>query len=136
MALEATDDLEGVLRYLRAIVNSCAPPIGVGSFDVLYASEREIVVWYSPARDDHHEGEVAIPTIWLATAWASLLAGSALERARNNVSTIRWEHSTFPPATAPGGTALTIVPSGAITVIGCIKPLVAGTCSSTRHRKT
>jgi hypothetical protein len=79
MGLELGDDLEGVLRYLRALANTCEPPIGVGSFDVLYASQREIVVWYSPARDDHHEGEVSIPTIWLATAWTSLVAGSALD---------------------------------------------------------
>jgi hypothetical protein len=79
MALESADDLEGVLRYLRALAASCEPPVGVGSFDVLYASEREIVVWYSPAREDHHAGEVAIPTIWLATAWTSLVGGSALD---------------------------------------------------------
>ena len=79
MALKSVDDLEGVLRYLRAIAGTCEPPVGVGSFDVLYASEREIVVWYSPAREEHHEGEVTIPTVWLATAWTSLVAGTVLD---------------------------------------------------------
>lgn len=79
MALESADDLEGVLRYLRAIASTCEPPVGVGSFDVLYASAREVVVWYSPAREEHHEGEVTIPTIWLATAWTSLVAGTLLD---------------------------------------------------------
>ena len=77
--MEPEADLESVLRYLRAIAQTCEPPVGVGSFDVLYASQREIVVWYSPAREEHHEGEVTIPTIWLATAWSSLVAGSALD---------------------------------------------------------
>ncbi|HEV8192201.1 MAG TPA: hypothetical protein VGP82_12085 [Ktedonobacterales bacterium] len=79
MALEPGDDLAGVLCYLRALAATCEPPVGVGSFDVLYASEREIVVWYSPAREDHRAGEVAIPTIWLATAWTSLVAGNTLD---------------------------------------------------------
>jgi hypothetical protein len=79
MAEEPAEDLEGVLRHLRALAESCAPPVGVGSFDVLYASEREIVVWYSPAREDHRAGEVVIPTIWLATAWTALLTGTTLD---------------------------------------------------------
>ncbi len=79
MALEPADDLEGVLGYLRALATTCEPPVGVGSFDVLYASEREVVVWYSPAREEHREGEVAIPTIWLATAWAALVSGTLLD---------------------------------------------------------
>ena len=70
---------------------------------------------------------------WLA---AGILSGAASAKARSRVSTIRWEVSTFPPATAAGGCAFTIVPSGVITEIGRSKPDVAGTSSATRQLKT
>lgn len=71
--------VESVLRCLRALADPCEPPIGVGAFDVLYASEREVVVWYSPARAEHHSGEVAIPTLRLCEAWALLQQGERLD---------------------------------------------------------
>jgi hypothetical protein len=66
---------------LRLLEQTCEPPIGVGAFDVLYASAVEVVVWYAPARPEHHPGEVAIPTAWLAAAWAALVGGARLEEA-------------------------------------------------------
>ncbi len=87
--------LEDVLRDLRRCAESCEPPVGVGAFDVLYASAREVVVWYSPARPEHRPGEVAIPTAWLAAAWRALLRGealdeTALERLGESVAGGRW----------------------------------------------
>ncbi len=73
--------LEDVLSHLRGRAAACEPPIGVGSFDVLYASSREVVVWYSPARPEPRPGEVAIPTARLATAWSALVGGEALDEA-------------------------------------------------------
>jgi hypothetical protein len=75
----AQTDVDAVLRALRLLERTCEPPIGVGAFDVLYASVVEVVVWYSPARPEHRSGEVAIPTAWLAAAWAALVAGVRLE---------------------------------------------------------
>src|SRR5262245_50399995 len=72
-------DLSGLLHYLRGLAAPCEPPVGVGSFLLLYASEREVVVWYSPAREQHHEGEVAIPCRRLAAAWEALVAGQPLD---------------------------------------------------------
>lgn len=74
-------DFEGVLRYLRGLGAPCEPPIGVGSFLLLYASAHEVVVWYSPAREAHREGEVAIPCSRLAVAWKALTAGEMLDEA-------------------------------------------------------
>ena len=74
-------EIEEILRCLRALDGACEPPIGVGAFDVLYASAIEVVVWYSPARPEHRPGEVSIPTTWLATAWAALIGGARLEEA-------------------------------------------------------
>jgi hypothetical protein len=79
--LGAQTDVDAVLRVLRLLERTCEPPIGVGAFDVLYASAVEVVVWYSPARPEHRPGEVAIPTAWLAAAWATLVAGARLEEA-------------------------------------------------------
>lgn len=76
---QLTPEFESVLRYLRTLAEPCAPPVGVGGFDVLYASAHEVVVWYTPARDGHSAGEVAIPADALATAWQSLLAGNLLD---------------------------------------------------------
>jgi hypothetical protein len=75
----AQTDVEAILRSLRALERTCEPPIGVGAFDVLYASAVEVVVWYSPARPEHRPGEVAIPTAWLAAAWTALVGGKRLE---------------------------------------------------------
>ena len=88
-------DFEGVLRYLRSLGAPCEPPIGVGSFLLLYASAHEVVVWYSPAREAHREGEVAIPCSRLAAAWQALTAGetldeAALERIGGNAIYGRW----------------------------------------------
>lgn len=84
-----------MLRHLRGLALPCFPPVGVGSFDVLYASEREVVVWYSPAREDHRSGEVTIPCPRLAVAWAALTGGesldeAALERCGGSVAGGRW----------------------------------------------
>jgi hypothetical protein len=96
---EATADedegFDGVLRFLRSLAAPCDPPVGVGTFDVLYASADEIVVWYSPARDGHTPGEVTIPCGRLAAAWATLTAGetldeSALERLGAGLAGGRW----------------------------------------------
>lgn len=72
-------DFGEVLAWLRGRPHPCAPPIGVGEFDILYASAREVVVWYTPARDGHRAGEVAIPCARLAAAWEALLSGTALD---------------------------------------------------------
>src|SRR5258707_635697 len=68
-----------VLRHLRGLASSCEPPIGVGSFDVLYASDAEIVVWYAPLREHQQPGEVTIPAGRLAAAWRALLYGETLD---------------------------------------------------------
>jgi hypothetical protein len=72
-------DFEQVLARLRGIALPCVPPMGIGEFHILYASEREVVVWYSPAREGHRPGEVAIPTTRLASAWRALTAGTVLD---------------------------------------------------------
>jgi hypothetical protein len=74
-----TPEFESVLRYLRTLAEPCAPPMGAGGFDVLYANPREVVVWYSPARDDQTAREVAIPAEALSAAWQSLCAGALLD---------------------------------------------------------
>jgi hypothetical protein len=73
--------LDDVLACLRGCAAACEPPVGIGSFDVLYASSREVVVWYSPARPEHRSGEVSIPTARLAAAWGALTSGEALDEA-------------------------------------------------------
>jgi hypothetical protein len=80
-SIEELRGLSGLLGYLRGLAGACEPPVGVGSFVVLYASEREVVVWYSPVREDHHEGEVAIPCRWVGAAWEALVAGQVLDEA-------------------------------------------------------
>jgi hypothetical protein len=72
---------EDVLRHLRQIEEQCEPPIGVGTFDLLCASEREILVWYTPVREGHRAGEHAIPTQGLAAAWEALRTGTPLGEA-------------------------------------------------------
>jgi hypothetical protein len=88
-------DFAGVLAHLRGLAGVCEPPIGVGSFLVLYASAAEVVVWYSPAREAHREGEVSVPCARLAAAWSALTAGAtldepALERLGDGPAGARW----------------------------------------------
>ena len=88
-------DFAGVLAHLRGLAAECEPPIGVGSFLVLYASAAEVVVWYSPARETHREGEVSIPCARLAAAWSALTTGAtldepALERLGDGPAGGRW----------------------------------------------
>ncbi|MFI5272603.1 MAG: hypothetical protein ACHQ4H_06160 [Ktedonobacterales bacterium] len=73
-------DFASVLGGLRALVGPCAPPVGVGSFVPLYANDREVVVWYSPAREAQTAGEITIPCERLAAAWQRLAAGERLAR--------------------------------------------------------
>lgn len=81
--MENTSDerLAAALRHLRGLYAPCVPPIGVGSFDVLYASEHEVVVWYSPAKEEHRAGEVTIPCACLADALNALEGGEVLDEA-------------------------------------------------------
>jgi hypothetical protein len=53
---------------------------------------------------------------------AGTLPGMALASAPSRTSVIRWEVSTFPPATAAGGRALTTLPSGATSRMGLNRP--------------
>lgn len=78
-AVAITPEFESILRYLRTLAEPCAPPKGAGGFDVLYASAYEVVVWYSPARDDQTAREIAIPAEVLAAAWQALCAGALLD---------------------------------------------------------
>ena len=55
-------------------------------------------------------------------AAAGMRSGMACANARSSTSTMRCDVSTFPPATAAGGRAFTMVPSGAMTWIGRIRP--------------
>ena len=80
-ATRITPEFESVLRYLRTLAEPCAPPAGSGGFDVLYASAREVVVWYSPARDGQAAREIAIPAEMLSAAWDALCAGALLDEA-------------------------------------------------------
>jgi hypothetical protein len=75
----AVRDFDAILAWLRTLELPCAPPLGVGEFDMRYANAAEVVVWYTPARDGHRVGEVAIPTAALAAAWQALEAGAALD---------------------------------------------------------
>jgi hypothetical protein len=70
-----------LLRALRALPGPCSPPIGAGAFDILYACEREVVVWYEPARDGVEQREVTIPGALLRDAWALTLRGEPVEEA-------------------------------------------------------
>ncbi|HEX8995423.1 MAG TPA: hypothetical protein VF812_05295 [Ktedonobacterales bacterium] len=70
-----------LLRSLRALPGPCAPPIGEGAFDILYASAREIVVWFVPAKDGVAQKEVAIPTRLARAAWETMLRGEPVDEA-------------------------------------------------------
>lgn len=74
-------DFEAVLRHLRLLAEPCKPPVGVGSFDILYANAHEVVVWYAPMREDQQAREVAIPCAPLLSAWEALLTGKPLAEA-------------------------------------------------------
>ena len=67
---------------------------------------------------------------------AGMRSGAALARAPSSTSVMRCEVSTLPAAIAAGGSALTTVPSGAITRIGRNSPAVDGTSSASRQRNT
>src|SRR4051812_636665 len=63
-------------------------------------------------------------------------SGSAFDSALNTTSVILCEVSTLPPATEAGCLAFTTVPEGAITVMGSIRPALAGTSDLTSHRNS
>lgn len=68
-----------LLAALRALPGPCAPPVGVGAFDILFASSREVVVWYAPARDGLEQREVAIPCDLVRASWALVLRGAPVD---------------------------------------------------------
>jgi len=70
---------ESVLAYLRGLADPCSPPLGAGSFLLLYASQIEVVVWFEPAHDQRRPGEVLIPSAMLASAWEQLHASRELD---------------------------------------------------------
>lgn len=70
-----------LLRSLRTLPGPCAPPVGEGAFDILYASAREIVVWFTSAKDGVGQKEVAIPTRLACAAWELLLRGEPVDEA-------------------------------------------------------
>jgi hypothetical protein len=53
--------------------------VGAGAFDILYASEREVVVWYIPARDGVEQREVTIPSSMVRAAWELTLRGAPVD---------------------------------------------------------
>lgn len=79
---DAPDDTFGaLLRSLRAVPGPCAPPIGEGAFDILYASAREIVVWFVSAKDGVEQREVAIPARLARLAWEVIRRGEPVDEA-------------------------------------------------------
>ncbi len=70
-----------LLAALRALPGPCAPPIGEGAFDILYASPREIVVWFASAKDGAAQREVAIPARLAREAWALIRQGAPVSEA-------------------------------------------------------
>lgn len=90
MPTSATDDaaddaadeaFAALLAALRALPGPCAPPIGEGAFDILYASPREIVVWFVSAKDGAAQREVAIPARLAREAWALIRQGAPVNEA-------------------------------------------------------
>ena len=82
LTVEMDAAFAGLLRALRALPGPCAPPVGAGAFDILYACEREVVVWYAPARDgraDFEQREVSIPGPLVRAAWALTLRGAPVD---------------------------------------------------------
>jgi hypothetical protein len=80
---DAEASFAALLRSLRTLSDShsCMPPVGEGAFDILYASAREIVVWYIPAKDGVEQREVAIPARLARAAWEALLRGDPVDEA-------------------------------------------------------
>lgn len=70
-----------LLATLRTLPGPCAPPIGEGAFDILYASAREIVVWFVSAKDGSAQREVVIPARLAREAWALIRQGSPVDEA-------------------------------------------------------
>jgi hypothetical protein len=82
-ASAADDDaFAALLRMLRALPGPCAPPIGEGAFDILYASAREIVVWFVSAKDGIEQKEVAIPARLAQRAWKIMRRGEPVDEAK------------------------------------------------------
>jgi hypothetical protein len=83
-AARAFDDdaFAALLRMLRALPGPCAPPVGEGAFDILYASAREIVVWFVSAKDGVEQKEVAIPARLAQRAWEIMRRGEPVDEAR------------------------------------------------------
>lgn len=83
--MDANDALDvafaDLLRSLRAVPGPCAPPVGEGAFDILFANAREIVVWYAPAKDGVEQREVSIPARLARVAWGVLLRGEPVDTA-------------------------------------------------------
>ncbi|MEO7000563.1 MAG: hypothetical protein ABI068_02005 [Ktedonobacterales bacterium] len=65
----APPDFTTLLRHLRIVAPPCLPPLGSGSFDILYVCEREVAVWYTPTREGQEAREVIIPGALLLAAW-------------------------------------------------------------------
>ena len=76
--------------------------------------------------------EQSVPRLFLA----GILPGIAAARASSRTSTIRWDVSTLPAATAAGGRGLTRDPSGARTESGRWAPALAGVSGSVTARRT
>jgi hypothetical protein len=70
-----------------------------------------------------------VPCPWAGT-------GSASPSAAKSASTMRPDVSTFPAATAAGGSALTSEPSGALTETGANAPPDEGKSGAVRQRTT
>ena len=80
--IATTDDAcAALLRTLRALPGPCAPPVGEGAFDILYASAREIVVWFVSAKEGASQREVAIPTRLARDAWEIIRRGEPVDEA-------------------------------------------------------
>ena len=67
---------------------------------------------------------------------AGTRSGSAWANAPSSTSTMRWEVSTLPAATAAGARGFTREPSGALTVRARWAPALAGMSGSVTARST
>lgn len=74
-------DFAALLAQLRTVEPPCLSPTGAGSFDILYASEREIAVWYSPPREGQEAHELIIPGAMLLAAWQAFTQATQQARA-------------------------------------------------------
>ena len=75
----ADETFAELLASLRALPGPCAPPVGEGAFDILYASAREIVVWFISAHEGAAQREVVIPARLARRAWGMLLRGAPVD---------------------------------------------------------